>query len=167
MSYFYKEIALVSDRPEIIQFDVNRRLHAEEGPALKYRDGYAVYIWKGIKINKDWIESPVTVKQILKEKNSEHRRILIEIFSLNNGPQRLITDSKAKLLDEDVSHGRARKLYEIFGYKYMHVVNGSLEQDGTRREFLIGANPEVTTIHQAVAVSYSRPAPKYIESIRS
>jgi hypothetical protein len=49
----------------------------------------------------------------------------------------------------------------------MHLTNGSLEPDGSRREFFLGAPPEARSPHDVVAASYGRPAAKYVEAIRT
>jgi hypothetical protein len=47
------------------------------------------------------------------------------------------------------------------------VVNGSLEPDGSRREFMISAEEESRTPHDAVAASYGRPKKLYREAVRT
>ena len=169
VAYFYPQVAFVSDRPERISFDSARRLHADDGPALKFRDGYSVYAWKGMRVDASLIEKrhEITTDQIKAERNAEQRRVLMEIYAHLHGPGRIVADMKARLMSEDVSHGRPRKLYEIDGNRFLHVINGSLEPDGSRREFLLGAHPDAMTPHDAVAASYGRPAAKYREAVRS
>lgn len=169
ISYLYEDIAFISDRPEHIKFDHMRRLHNEDGPALKYRDGYSVYSWHGIRVKSNVIEEKHKIKpgEILAEQNVEMRRVLTEIYAQMYGPNKLIKDLNAKQLSTDLSHERERKLYEINGEKYIHVINGSLEPDGTRREFFLGAHPDSTSPHEAVAMSYNRPTNKYKEAVRT
>ena len=169
IAFLYPHVAFVSDRPERMSFDPGRRLHADDGPALKFRDGYSVYAWKGMRVDPSLIEGrrDITTKQIQDERNAEKRRVLMEVYAHVHGPGRIIADMNARLISEDVSHGRPRKLYEIGDSRFLHVINGSLEPDGSRREFLLGAEPNATTPHEAVAASYGRPAAKYREAVRS
>ena len=59
----------------------SRRLHREGGPALLYRDGWAVHAWHGIRVPAWVIEDDVTPEHIdraLKLDNSEQRRAALE-----------------------------------------------------------------------------------------
>jgi hypothetical protein len=169
VSYLYPNVALISDRPSRICFDHLRRLHSDDGPALLYRDGYTVHAWRGQRVNPDWIEkrAEITPKQIRSEKNAELRRVLTEIYAHVHGPGKIIEDMGAKLLSEDSAQGRPRRLYEVDGSRFIHVINGSLEPDGSRREFFLGAETNATTPHEAIAASYGRPARRYAEAVRT
>ena len=58
----------------------NERLHCDDGPALLFRDGWAVYAYHGTGVAKNVIEDPlsITVGQILDEKNTYIRSILMD-----------------------------------------------------------------------------------------
>lgn len=45
----YEDVVVFQHRPEIIKFDDQKRLHCADGPAIRYRDGFAVYAWHGIR----------------------------------------------------------------------------------------------------------------------
>ena len=169
VSFLYPNVALISDRPERISFDHMRRLHADDGPALLYRDGYGVYAWHGQRVEADVIEKrhEITAKSIKAEKNAEMRRVLVEIYAHLHGPGRIIQDMGAKLLSEDTAQDRPRRLYEVDGDRFIHVINGSLEPDGSRREFFLGADPDANTPHDAIAASYGRSAKQYREAVRT
>ncbi|HEY1244339.1 MAG TPA: hypothetical protein VGF29_05855 [Hyphomicrobiaceae bacterium] len=169
VAFLYAGAAFVSDRPERMSFDAARRLHAIDGPALRYRDGYSLYAWKGQRIPAEYIEQRATrsAADVLNEQNAEMRRILMEIYVDVHGPRAMLAAMDAKLIAEDTEHGRPRRLYDIRGHRYLAVVNGSLEPDGSRREFLLGAHPEAATPHEAVAASYARPAGRFREAVRT
>jgi hypothetical protein len=169
VAYLYPDVAFVSDRPERICFDHQRRLHADDGPAVRWRDGYSIYAWRGLRVPAGIIDlrHERTAQQITSISNAEHRRVAIEIYGHVHGPERFATDLGAKLISEDTSHGRPRSLYQVGADRYLHVVNGSLEPDGSRREFLLGADPGASTPVGAVAASYGRPEAKYREAVRT
>jgi hypothetical protein len=50
--------------------------------------------------------------------------------------------------------------------RIVEVVNGSLEPDGTRRKFLLGAMPGKTP-HEAIAASYGINPAHYQEAVRT
>jgi len=49
----------------------------------------------------------------------------------------------------------------------VHVVNGSVEPDGTRRAFLLGAPVDAQTPHDAIAWTYGINPKIYNETIRT
>jgi hypothetical protein len=69
-------------RPEVIKFDDQNRLHCEDGPAIRYRDGYSVYSWHGTRIPAEWIEkkSELTAQTALTWENIEQRPCACEII---------------------------------------------------------------------------------------
>jgi hypothetical protein len=73
----------------------------------------------------------------------------------------------ATVIDADEVHGQPRTLLDIRGHRYLRVVNGTVEPDGTRRTFLLGAHPQARTPHEAVAASYARPAGRFREAVRT
>ena len=76
----YNGLCIVCQRPEIIVFDDNSRLHSEDGPALRYSDGYSLYFIHGVRV-PDWVvERPgaITPETIEAEKSIEIRRIMID-----------------------------------------------------------------------------------------
>ncbi|MEN6535461.1 MAG: DUF6745 domain-containing protein [Bryobacteraceae bacterium] len=68
------------DRPEIISLDERGRRHCETGPAIKWRDGYSMYYWHGVRVPARLIERPesYTAAEIRKIRNSEIARALAE-----------------------------------------------------------------------------------------
>ena len=169
VSYLYPGAAFISDRPDRILFDHMRRLHADDGPALRWRDGYGIYAWHGMRIPADLIDRrhEMTPKSITAIANAEHRRAAIEIYAHVHGPDKFVKDLGATIVSSDKCHGRPRRLYRLGDQQWVHVINGSKEPDGTRREFLLGVPNDVTTPHEAVAWSYGRPVGKYKEAVRT
>lgn len=46
----YEDVVVFQHRPEYIKMDDTNRLHCENGPAIRYRDGYSVYSWHGLSL---------------------------------------------------------------------------------------------------------------------
>ena len=180
-------ICVVSDRFASVAWDEARnssgmptRLHREDGPAVSFRDGWGVCYWHGYRIppSHEWIvrdRSRITPDTIDAEPNAELRRIMVE--AMPGGFGAYIAARGAKLVSEDISHGRPRKLYQakVGGevIDILHVINGSLEPDGTRREFHLGAardrgtRARPKTPHEAVANSYGIAPKVYGEACRT
>ena len=51
----YDDTVVFQHRPDFIKFDDQKRLHCENGPAIRYRDGLCVYAWHGIRIPDNWL----------------------------------------------------------------------------------------------------------------
>jgi hypothetical protein len=167
--WMHPKFCIVSDRPASIKIDHLRRPHCEDGPSHEWRDGWRLYHWHGQRVDPDIIERrhEITPTMIRAEKNAEMRRVLTEIYAHVHGPGKIIQDMGAKLLSEDTAQDRPRRLYEVDGGRFIHVINGSLEPDGSRREFFLGADPDARTPHDAIAASYGRPARRYREAVRT
>lgn len=177
--WFFEDTAIITDRPCVLKRDNGNRLHCDNGPALAYSDGFAVFAWHGhrLQTNQQWIileKAKITPEKINKESNVELRRIMLEVY----GFERYLAANDATVISEDVDgNGHPRRLLEMVvagdQIRVIEVLNGSLEPDGTRRKFILGAarNPltreEPSTPHEAVAYSYGRPPAKYKEMVRT
>lgn len=95
----YKTIAFLQHKPDFIKTDEQKLLHCDNGPAIKYRDGFSVYAWHGIRIPEEWIEdkSSITVQTALEWKNVEQRRVACELL----GWEKIIKNTDATVIDED------------------------------------------------------------------
>lgn len=155
----FDKIAVMTERHVEIHRDAANRLHAEEGMAIRYADDWGVYAWHGYRIptSHHWIikdKSKLTPKKVNDEGNAELRRIMAEIYGFGN----LLRDTKARELAHDVDgKGNPRRLLEMrIGDQPVRIVevhNSSLEPDGTRRVFHLGAMPG-NTPHEAIARSF-------------
>ncbi len=52
----HEEFCIVSDFPERILIDENNRPHCDNGPSHRWRDGWALYHWHGVRVPAHWIE---------------------------------------------------------------------------------------------------------------
>ena len=76
---------VIADRPDILEVDSDGRLHCEDGPAVRYRDGFELYYWHGTAVEKAWIvdKESIDPSLVMTHSNAELRRVLIEIVGLN------------------------------------------------------------------------------------
>jgi hypothetical protein len=170
--YMHPRFCIVSDFPERIMVDEANRPHCADGPSHRWRDGWELYYWHGLAIPEThtWIiidKARITPDLIDAEPNAELRRVMLEI----SGFEAYARARKAKVLAEDVSHGQPRRLLsmKVAGeeIRVLDVHNGSLEPDGTRRRFHLGALSGAKTPHEAVAMSYGRNPNSYGEACRT
>ncbi len=100
----FSKVCIVSDRPASISLDEQERLHNENGPAIAFRDGFAVYAWRDVTVPAAWIESRDSLNSstALAVKNVEQRRAACEII----GWDRVLSDPKLNpiVIDEDAPH---------------------------------------------------------------
>ena len=95
----HPEFCLVCDFPEIIKKDEQNRPHCEDGPSHRWRDGWSLYHWHGVKVPAEWIENKtgLSAKTALALENSEQRRVACEII----GWTRVLEELSAKVIDQD------------------------------------------------------------------
>jgi hypothetical protein len=147
---FYDDTVVFQHRPEVIKFDDQNRLHCEDGPAIRYRDGYSVYSWHGTRIPAEWIEkkSELTAKTALTWENIEQRRCACEII----GWATILRELDSTILDSDVDPMIGNLLEvdipDIGREKFLQVLCG------TGRTFAIPVPPECKTALEANAWSY-------------
>jgi hypothetical protein len=75
------------DRPEIAKYDARGRPHCEDGPALKYRDGYTYYAIHGVPVPEKYILTPadrINFADVIKEENAAVRMAVIEKFGFRH-----------------------------------------------------------------------------------
>lgn len=52
----FEEVCICSEKPEKISV-VDNKLHCDDGPAIKYRDGFSIWILNGIRVSRKMVES--------------------------------------------------------------------------------------------------------------
>jgi hypothetical protein len=167
------DVCFASERPAEINRDQAGRLHCETGMSISYSGtGWGLYSWHGYTIppTHHWVIADkvrLNADAIEKEPNAELRRIMLEIY----GFERFLSDRKAKVVAEDVDgNGHSRRLLtaKVKGetIRMIEVNNGSLEPDGARRKFVLGAMPGKTP-HECIAASYGIKPHLYREAVRT
>jgi len=146
----YEDIVVFQHRPETIKMDEQNRLHCEDGPAIRYRDGFSIYSWHGTRIPSEWIEkkADLTPKIALTWENIEQRRCACEIL----GWAKILRELNASVIDSDedpmIGNLVEVDIPEIGREKFLKVVCG------TGREFAIPVPPEMKTALEANAWTY-------------
>jgi len=145
----YENVAILLDRPCEINLDSRRRLHNANGMAVKYRDGWGVYCWRGVTVSREVIEHPenITVQEIELEPVWEIQRVKIERY----GFDRYVRDAKVQEIQRDDSGILYRQeLASGAARLFVKVLNASAEADGTRKEYVLPVPSKVQTAHEAV-----------------
>lgn len=179
----FEGLCIVANRPEVVKWEPGRapeRLHCVDGPALRFRDGWAVHALRGVRVPGELIDDPakLTASRIDAEANAEVRRVLVEQYGL----AKYILDSGAVVVDEDVEfNGQPRRLLRkpaSGGAPDLLMVecrNATPEPDGTRKTYFLHVEPtlrpmrrradgtcevfgeaQAPTCHNAVASTFGR-----------
>ncbi|MEG3840923.1 DUF6745 domain-containing protein [Microcoleus sp. herbarium14] len=77
----HEDVCLVCDRPRILCFDSQHRLHAEAEPAIQFADGYSLYSYHGATLPEKYGQIHPNEWQpewLLEEENAELKRVLIQ-----------------------------------------------------------------------------------------
>jgi hypothetical protein len=155
----YKNVCFISERHDICRLDVNGVIHAEDGPAIRYPDGFAVYAWHGTRVPAEWIEDrkSLTAKTALTWENIEQRRAACEILGWNT----ILSELDARTVDKDddpqVGELLEVDIPDIGKERFLRV------QCGTKREFALPVPPEMQTALEANSWTYGFDAADFLK----
>lgn len=173
----HRRFVMVSERPLEISRELadpgvprgwgSHRLHREDGPAVVWPDGWGVWAWHGVRVPQRVIEQPDTLSpaEILGESNAEVRRVMMERF----GPDRLLRETDAELVDDDGEFGKLWRL-PVDGDEdlvMVEVVNSTLEPDGSAKDYWLRVPPGVGSAREAVAWTFDVPADLYQPTVQT
>lgn len=164
--FFANDIVYVCRRPMTYNVDGSNRVHSEDGPAIVWRDGYEVYAWKGINVDKNMImnRQSITVQSITDEPNAEIRRTMIEIY----GEAKYLMNAGANLVHTD-EFGRLYELKRPNGdhMQMVRVTNSTPEPDGTFKDYFLSVPPFMKTAKQAVAWTFNMQENEYCPTVQT
>lgn len=156
----YERAVVISERPEALHRDEAGRLDHGAGPALAYRDGFALYAWRGMPVPADFLAelASLTPQRIREEENAELRRVMLEYY----GYDRYLTESGA----EPVHRDETGILWRIAldgdeDVVMVEVVNSTPEPDGTHRTYWLRVPPATRTAKDGVAWTFGMDGAAY------
>ncbi|WP_222314154.1 DUF6745 domain-containing protein [Streptomyces cavourensis] len=156
----YERALVISERPEVLHRDEAGRLDHGEGPALAYRDGFALYAWRGMPVPAAFLAelASLTPQRIREEENAELRRVMLEYY----GYDRYLTESGA----EPVHRDETGILWRIAldgdeDVVMVEVVNSTPEPDGTHRTYWLRVPPGTRTAKDGVAWTFGLEGAAY------
>lgn len=94
----YDTTCYVCRKPNSVNKNTNKQLHCENGPAMKWRDGYSIYALNGIIVPKEIVTTPAEMLDpnlILNEQNVDIQREIIKKI----GADIVLKKLNAKALD--------------------------------------------------------------------
>jgi hypothetical protein len=159
----HQRACVVCERPSAVHRDARGRLHHARERALRYRDGYGLYLWHGTRVPKDWITAPEKLDPAcaLTWPGAEQRRAAGEIV----GWQRVLDRCGARTVDRDADP-QIGELVEVTppgdaAARFLRV------RCGTGRSFVLSVPREMRTARQANAWTYGLEANQYQPEVRT
>jgi hypothetical protein len=156
----YERVVLMCERPSLLCVDDLGRLHAGDGPALAFPDGFALHAWHGTPMPEHLPESlaDLDAARITAETNAELRRVMLEHY----GVERYLADSGAKPMGRDKTGILWRVVMpDDEPLVTVEVVNSTPEPDGSRRTYFLRVPPWVRTAREGVAWTFNLSADAY------
>jgi hypothetical protein len=161
----HEQICWLVRRPTLIRRDANGRLHATDGPALRFGKDCPIYAWKGIILPGRLIERPdlIDVRAIDAAHDPQIRRCMIDIMT----PQRFVEEGGAHRVAEDDTGILWRQRWRWEAWAAVEVVNGTPEPDGTHKRYFLQVPPTVRTPREGVAWTYGLSERQYRPAVRT
>jgi hypothetical protein len=160
----HAQVCWISERPNRLHTDVRGRLHCHDGPAISYPDGWCAHAWKGVQVPAWVIEHPetITLWSIANTFDPVVRNCMIEIMT----PERFVRAGGASRVCEDETGVLWRKLWghrgvTIGSWTAVEVVNGTPEQDGSRKHYFLRVPSRMRSAREAVAWTYGLSKEQY------
>lgn len=166
----FDEACLVSKKPLFIHRNSEGRLDHDTGPVIKWADDEEMYAVNGVIVDKRVITDidSYTPKEILTEPNIELRRIMLD----RADPVKLFERGGAITIDEGLDHQHRKMvlkklpaldseeedIHMLFVKDPAKIIPGledKFPETGLR------VNPTVTSVHEALALSFKLKADKY------
>jgi hypothetical protein len=159
----YAQFAMVCDRPEVIALDERGRKHCESGPAIKWRDGYEMFYWHGVRVPARLIEQPesYTTEEVRGMHNGEITRALAERLGWDRFIEKLgvsVVDSCS--IEADGEDGqRCALTYELLQSDHRFAerqpkwlrMQSPVLKDGTQPQYIEPVDPDLKTAKAARA----------------
>jgi hypothetical protein len=165
-------VALITERPTRIGRDEQGRLHAEDGTAVLYPDGWGLWAWHGVRVPEQVITAPetLTVAEINALPNAEVRRVAIQRY----GQVRYLQDSGATEIGRDdwgvlyrVARPGDRPM--VFVKVTNHTPEPERDAAGelVYRDYFLRVPPTIRTPQEAVAWSFSKRTATYQPQVQT
>ena len=123
----HESICWISERHNVLNRNALGQLHKDGGPALAYPDGWCIYALNGVRMSREYVETPaerIDPSTVFDEKNAEIRRELIrklgvERFLAKTPHTVLETKGSYQLLSVELSE-------QVTDARYLKMLNPSV-----------------------------------------
>jgi hypothetical protein len=156
--WVYDDVAVITDRPELLKVDDQGNMHCEDGPAISYGGGaFKLYYWHGVSVEEYIIERPeeITLEKINGERNAEVNRVMIERY----GGGRYMEEMNAKPVGEPFNGSQLyeMELHDETSIARVRAINSTPEPDGTSRIYWLKVPTGCSCAQEALARIHPDP----------
>jgi hypothetical protein len=160
----HRKFVMVCDRPREIHREQiaergwgSHRMHREDGPSIRWADGWALWSIHGVRVTQQIVEAPETLtpKQIRSEQNLEIRRIMLERF----GYDRYLRESNADKISSD-DWGELWRLddgADVEPIVMVECLNSTPEEDGSKNRYMLRVDQRCRPIIDPIEKIYGEP----------
>ena len=170
----YENVVIMCEKPIEYNLDAQGRTHNDHGPSMLFADDYALFNFHGVTIPKSLVEHPelITTDQIMKESNSEVRRVMCEIM----GWDRFVAEAKLTLIDECDDPANAPhtlRLYDIpeqifdVEVRLLLMVNATPKPSGIVPRYGVTVPVEIDSALAGAAWMADVPVEQYRQLVRA
>ncbi len=165
----YEKLVVVCLNPQIAAYNSQNQLWSEDGPAMRWADGYQLYYWNGIRVSEQLIERPETItrKDIMQVDNAEVRRCMQEAL----GSERFGSLLDLIELDADKDlRGAPQVLYrtrEVDELAEDYLYFARVSCPSTERVYFLCVPPGLNNVWDAVAWTFGKTADTYRPQIET
>lgn len=156
-------VCVAAERPVAVHVG-DKGLHAEDGPAVEYADGWGVHSWHGTRV-PGWVIHDPSAERISREPNVEVRRCAIERI----GWEAYLDQARLRLISvapDPGNDGSELQLYETPKGRLLLAVNGSVERDGQRRRYGLDVPGHLDDPLDAAGWTYGLSGRQYAQVMR-
>ncbi|HPB46902.1 MAG TPA: hypothetical protein PLP95_13695, partial [Microthrixaceae bacterium] len=177
----HREFVMVCETPDMIVREQvgprgwgSHQLHNDRGPAIRWRDGWALHFWHGTRVPA-WVIDGPTVEKINAETNSEIRRCAIEAYGWDLYLEHLGANP-VDVADDPGNPGHTLRLYDVPNSRELYdgndvrllvMDNASRDRDGSRRTYAETVPATIATCVAAAAWQFDVPETTYRELVRA
>jgi len=145
--YFFENLIVMCERPSTIKFE-DKKLHCENGMAVKFRDGWGNYFLNGVKV-PEWLvmtdREKLNIKNVMAIDSADVRAQGIKKL----GP--LIVDQGRKIEELIDPMGGKYELFDLAGvYNVEYAPHLFMRCVSTGQPFMFGVPPECKNIEEAL-----------------
>jgi hypothetical protein len=162
----FRDVAVLTERPTRLCLDDEGRLHAEDGPAVTYPDGWMIWAWHGVRVPQWVVAHPerLTLKSVQTQRDIDVRRVMIERY----GAQRYVQEAGAlKVASDEFGTLWRCPLLGDEPLVMVEVVNATPEPDGSFRNYWLRVPPDSRTPREAIAWTFGVDAPDYDPEVQT
>jgi hypothetical protein len=122
-------LSVLQDPPSEVHADATGRLHAEDGPAIRYQDGWAAWAVHGIAMPRVAVESPASLRlEDVRAATARQRPAILQRFGLER--YRSEAGRSAELIGSEPDPAMRRQLIETYGpERFLQAVGEIVHED--------------------------------------